>query len=148
MTQHMPPAREKFPSTALLKRWIGPAVALGIAGGCLAGAIWYRMDVPVILSAAPPPATVTQTIIPAPQIVPDVREVKQVVTTTVERPVPAAAPPAATVTVTQRAQPELLQVEQPVRREKVKPETVTRTETTTVEVKANSGPGNNGNGPG
>lgn len=132
MTQHMPAVREKFPSSRFLKTWIGPAIVTALGVGSLVGAIWYRTDVPVILSAAPPASTIIQTVTETPQAVPDVRTVRDVVTTTVERPVPAAAPPASTVTVTQRAAPELLQVEQPIRREKVKPETVTKTETTTT----------------
>jgi hypothetical protein len=123
MTQQMPVVRERFPSTAFLKRWIGPACAIALGVGSLTGAIIYRSNVPVVTTTGQnitSTATVTETATAPPVTAVETR------TATVTVTGPPPPPQVREVTVTKTAPPETVQVEKPTRRET---ETVTETQT-------------------
>lgn len=49
------------------KRWIVPMAVAALGAGSLAGAIWYRAAVPVVVMPGSPAATVTETVALPPQ---------------------------------------------------------------------------------
>jgi hypothetical protein len=119
---------ERFPPWSFLKKWIGPAIVLGLGVGSLAGAIDYRFSVPVVTTQGAD-KRVTQTVtLPAPPPETAV-ETKTITANPVTVTVTAPPRPAETVVITKTAEPERVEVEKPTRRE-----TITETETTTVGI--------------